>query len=165
MSQPEFAGWVNVTKKTLFSWESGKTAPDCFQLAAFATAGVDVLFVLTGVALDAHARLAVLQATIERVHQEGGDLDAVRATARAADDAEAAIRAAQTADRKGFLSLARAWPGLSPANRQAILSLAQAASHSPPASMLNTGANAVQVGHAGGDVTVGQAATKQPRKR
>ncbi len=48
MSQPAFAAVVGTTKQTLFSWESGKTAPDGFQLAAFATAGADVLYILTG---------------------------------------------------------------------------------------------------------------------
>lgn len=48
MSQPSFAAIAGTTKQTLFSWESGKTAPDASQLAAFAAAGVDVLYVLTG---------------------------------------------------------------------------------------------------------------------
>lgn len=48
MSQPAFAAVVGTTKQTLFSWETGKTAPDGFQLAAFATAGADVLYILTG---------------------------------------------------------------------------------------------------------------------
>lgn len=48
MSQPTFAAIAGTTKQTLFSWESGKTAPDGFQIAAFAGAGVDVLYVLTG---------------------------------------------------------------------------------------------------------------------
>lgn len=48
LSQPKFAELARTTKQTLFSWESGKTAPDGFQLAAFAAAGVDVLYVLTG---------------------------------------------------------------------------------------------------------------------
>jgi len=48
MSQPAFAAIAQTTKQTLFSWESGKTAPDGFQLAALAAAGVDVLYVLTG---------------------------------------------------------------------------------------------------------------------
>lgn len=47
-SQPKFAAIAETTKQTLFSWETGKTAPDGNQLAAFAAAGVDVLYVLTG---------------------------------------------------------------------------------------------------------------------
>lgn len=48
LSQPAFAALAKTTKQTLFSWESEKTAPDGFQFAAFAAAGVDVLYVLTG---------------------------------------------------------------------------------------------------------------------
>jgi transcriptional regulator with XRE-family HTH domain len=48
MSQPVFAEIAGTTKQTLFSWESEKTAPDGFQMAALATAGVDVLYVVTG---------------------------------------------------------------------------------------------------------------------
>lgn len=48
LSQPKFAAIAGTTKQTLFSWETGKTAPDGFQMALFADAGVDVLYVLTG---------------------------------------------------------------------------------------------------------------------
>jgi transcriptional regulator with XRE-family HTH domain len=64
-SQPVFAAIANTTKRTLFSWEEGKTAPDGFQLAALAAAGTDVLYVITGSrdpdlpALDTSERLLV----------------------------------------------------------------------------------------------------------
>ncbi len=48
LSQPAFAAVAGTTKQTLFSWETGKTAPDGFQLEALATAGADVLYILTG---------------------------------------------------------------------------------------------------------------------
>jgi transcriptional regulator with XRE-family HTH domain len=48
LSQPKLAGLVNTTKQTVFSWESGKTAPDGFQLSTLAAAGADVLYILTG---------------------------------------------------------------------------------------------------------------------
>ena len=48
MSQPAFAAIAKTTKQTLFSWETGKTAPDGFQLAALSDAGADVLYILTG---------------------------------------------------------------------------------------------------------------------
>lgn len=48
MSQPNFAAIAGTTKQTLFSWETGKTAPDGFQIAALAAQGVDILYVLTG---------------------------------------------------------------------------------------------------------------------
>lgn len=48
MNQTEFSSLAGTTKQTLFSWETGKTAPDAVELAAFAASGVDVLYVLTG---------------------------------------------------------------------------------------------------------------------
>ena len=48
LSQPAFAELAGTTKQTVFSWETGKTAPDAFQLAALAAAGADVLYILTG---------------------------------------------------------------------------------------------------------------------
>ena len=57
MSQPAFAAIAKTTKQTLFSWESGKTAPDGFQLAALSEIGVDVLYILTGQRASAPASL------------------------------------------------------------------------------------------------------------
>ena len=37
LSQPKFAALAGTTKQTLFSWESGKTAPDGFQLSVDGT--------------------------------------------------------------------------------------------------------------------------------
>jgi transcriptional regulator with XRE-family HTH domain len=48
LSQPAFAEIAETTKQTVFSWETGKTAPSGFQLASLAAAGVDTLYVLTG---------------------------------------------------------------------------------------------------------------------
>lgn len=48
LSQPKLAAIAGTTKQTLFSWETGKTAPDGFQLSALGGAGVDLLYVLTG---------------------------------------------------------------------------------------------------------------------
>lgn len=51
MSQPEFAKLAGTTKQTLFSWETDKTYPNAGQMAALTKAGVDVMYVLTGVRL------------------------------------------------------------------------------------------------------------------
>lgn len=48
LSQPKFAALAGTTKQTLFSWESGRTAPDGFQLAALDAAGADVRYIVTG---------------------------------------------------------------------------------------------------------------------
>ncbi|MCL1960329.1 MAG: helix-turn-helix transcriptional regulator [Desulfovibrionaceae bacterium] len=52
------------------------------------------------------------------------------------------------------------------AARRLVAAMAESIGHAKPASMLNTGANAVQIGHAGGDVTVdqGKATARRPRK-
>lgn len=47
-SQPRMAELLGVGKTTVINWEKGASAPDAMQLAAFAAAGADVLFVLTG---------------------------------------------------------------------------------------------------------------------
>jgi transcriptional regulator with XRE-family HTH domain len=131
MSQPVFAEIASTTKQTLFSWESGKTAPDCFQLAAFASAGVDVLYVLTSIPLESHARLAVKRAAMAQAADQGGDFEAIRAAGATQDTTEDTIRQAQKADRDGFLTLAKLWPALSSTNRQALLALARSASAIP----------------------------------
>lgn len=66
LSQPNFAAIAGTTKQTLFSWESGKTAPDGFLLGAYASAGVDVLYVITGQRSRAVAEVDLLPAD-ERV--------------------------------------------------------------------------------------------------
>lgn len=60
LNQPNFAALANTTKQTLFSWENGKTAPDGFQLMALATAGADVLYILTGRRSQAVAEVELL---------------------------------------------------------------------------------------------------------
>ncbi len=49
LSQPKLAELLNTTKKTVFSWESGRTAPDAFVLEKLAEAGMDLTYLLTGV--------------------------------------------------------------------------------------------------------------------
>lgn len=66
LSQPNFAAITGTTKQTLFSWESGKTAPDALQLAAMAAAGADVLYILTGQRSQGAAEVDLLPAD-ERV--------------------------------------------------------------------------------------------------
>ncbi|MDR0703046.1 MAG: helix-turn-helix domain-containing protein [Azoarcus sp.] len=48
LSQVSFAELAGTTKQTLFSWETGRTSPGADQLAIMASAGVDVLYVITG---------------------------------------------------------------------------------------------------------------------
>ncbi|MDR1853465.1 MAG: helix-turn-helix domain-containing protein [Azoarcus sp.] len=48
LSQSDFGKIVGATKKTVFSWENGRTAPDAFQLCRLAEVGLDLCYVLTG---------------------------------------------------------------------------------------------------------------------
>lgn len=48
LTQPEFAEVAGAKKRTLIDWEKGVSSPTAVQLAALATVGVDVLYVLTG---------------------------------------------------------------------------------------------------------------------
>jgi len=48
LSQAALAEFANTTRRTVLSWEQGKTAPDGFQIMQMADAGVDVVYVLTG---------------------------------------------------------------------------------------------------------------------
>lgn len=74
LSQPKFAALVSTTKQTLFSWETGKTAPDGFQLAALAAAGVDVLYILTGQSSSAVLQYALSQDPRELAATASGSL-------------------------------------------------------------------------------------------
>lgn len=48
MSQPKLGELLGVGKTTVINWEKGTSAPDAFQLATLASAGADVLYILTG---------------------------------------------------------------------------------------------------------------------
>jgi transcriptional regulator with XRE-family HTH domain len=101
MTQPAFAAIAGTTKQTLFSWETGKTAPDASQLSALAASGVDVLYILTGITLEAHARLAAQQAAGEAARANGGEF---RDGWASAEENAVVIQQAQKKDAKGFLA-------------------------------------------------------------
>lgn len=66
MSQLEFCAIAEVTRKTLFGYETGVRAPDAGALASWAKRGLDVLYVVTGersnVASTRHLAVGVAQA-------------------------------------------------------------------------------------------------------
>lgn len=47
-SQPRLGELTGVVKQTVIQWEKGASAPDAVQLSAFAAAGADVQYILTG---------------------------------------------------------------------------------------------------------------------
>lgn len=60
LSQPSLAERAGVGKTTVINWEKGASAPDAVQLAALATAGADVLYILTGRRSQAVAEVELL---------------------------------------------------------------------------------------------------------
>jgi transcriptional regulator with XRE-family HTH domain len=60
-NQSDFAALAGKTKKTVIEWEKGNGSPNSEDLMAFATAGADVQYILTGIhsatALAADERL------------------------------------------------------------------------------------------------------------
>jgi len=71
LNQTNFAAIAGATKKTLFSWEHGKTAPDGFQLARLAEEGVNVNYVLTGDREPGHVTDAAEQVLLDRYRMCG----------------------------------------------------------------------------------------------
>ncbi|PKA79037.1 hypothetical protein ATI14_6204 [Pseudomonas tolaasii NCPPB 2192] len=57
-NQADFAAFAGVAKTSQFNYEKGERSPDAAYLAAVATKGVDVLYVVTG------DRLAVGEGTL-----------------------------------------------------------------------------------------------------
>ncbi|PHP16391.1 hypothetical protein CG471_28355 [Sphingobium sp. IP1] len=55
ISQTEAAQLAGMSKGAWIAWESGKSFPDARVLAAFAHAGADVLFIITGQRIKADA--------------------------------------------------------------------------------------------------------------
>lgn len=83
LSQTDFARVAGDTKQTVFSWETGKTAPSGIQLAALAEKGADVLYIITGT-----------RAIASLTHEEAALLDNYRA---ASEDGRRALRATGSA--------------------------------------------------------------------
>lgn len=48
LSQPKFGELAGAAKRTVIDWEKGVSGPTAFQLAAIASAGADVLYIVTG---------------------------------------------------------------------------------------------------------------------
>lgn len=78
LSQPKFAALASTTKQTLFSWETGKTAPDGFQFEALATAGVDVLYILTGITAKGQADIALHERASKLQSADDADFQTVK---------------------------------------------------------------------------------------
>lgn len=132
LSQPKFAAIAGTTKQTLFSWETGKTAPDGFQMSALAEGGVDVLFVLTGQYVgDATPPLRLSR-----------DEDELLAMYR---DAPFAAKAAARGALEGFLGALEKGPRKVAKTSSPDVHIGNMTNHAP---------GGVQVGNAGGRVSI-----------
>lgn len=131
MSQPAFAALAGTTKQTLFSWESGKTAPDGLQLAALGTHEVDILYVVMGVRDPGKPALDVAEKVL---------LDSYR---RCSPEGQATL--VQTA---ALLAAGISDNPKKPTRKAS----SQASGDVVVGSQINTAVGAVQVGYAGGDV-------------
>ena len=60
-NQTDFAALAGAAKRTQIDWEKGVSSPTAEQLAAFAAAGADVLYILTGQRSGAVAPTPVLK--------------------------------------------------------------------------------------------------------
>jgi transcriptional regulator with XRE-family HTH domain len=63
-NQPDFAGFAETTKQTLFSWETGNSSPKADQLEKLAERGVDVYYVLTGQRIGSVTVLSVRESAL-----------------------------------------------------------------------------------------------------
>ncbi len=122
LSQSRMAELLGVGKTTVINWEKGASAPDAVQLAAFASAGADVLYILTGIEAGAHARLATLGRAMEVA---GSQADSFEETKRLGTALNAEMQAdkALTPDEKILLDNYRNSP---PDARAAIKSASDA---------------------------------------
>jgi transcriptional regulator with XRE-family HTH domain len=60
LTQPAFAEVASAAKRTVIDWEKGVSSPTAVQLAAMASAGADVLYVVTGERSQAAAEVDLL---------------------------------------------------------------------------------------------------------
>lgn len=75
MTQPAFAEVANAKKRTLIDWEKDVSSPTAVQLAALVQAGVDGLYVLTGVRAASWSVVSQLRAATELAQQVPGSKD------------------------------------------------------------------------------------------
>lgn len=122
LTQPAFAELAGAAKRTVIDWEKGVSSPTAVQLAAMASAGADVLYVVSGVRSQTAAEVDLLPAD-ERVL-----VDAYRRC-----NAEARRNLIQTA------ALLSAGMGAGPSTPP-----------TPPTKTTNKGSGNVQVGHQSG---------------
>lgn len=98
LTQPVFAELAGVKKRTVIDWEKGISSPTAVQLSALSSAGVDVLYVITGqrsspaipIAMSLSPRQQALLDNYEATSDEGRRI--IEATASAAAQPQSLAR-------------------------------------------------------------------------
>lgn len=72
LNQADFGALGGVKKDAQLKYENGKRVPDSLYLSQLGEAGVDVLYVLTGVHNEAHKLLSLLKLATEIATKVGG---------------------------------------------------------------------------------------------
>lgn len=65
MTIPEFAEVVGAKKNTVIDWQKDVSSPPAAKLAALATVGADLLYILTGTRTRVHLALAAVKTATE----------------------------------------------------------------------------------------------------
>ena len=142
-SQELLASHVGSTKRSVINWEGGAATPSAEVLTGYAAAGADVLYIVTGQRSQALPPEATLP------QDERALLDAYRACAP-----EARRNLIATAALLGAGMVASA-PSTAPAPAPSKVRV----------SMDNNRAGSVQVGYAGGKVSVSTGGVKKSQKK
>lgn len=144
MTQPAFGAVAGITKKTQGLYESDARAPDATYLGAIAEAGADVLYIVTGQRSQALPPAATLP------QDEGALLVAYRACS-------------PEARRNLIATAALLSAGMAPA--AAPRAPAPAPTKMRMGDMVSNHAGSVQVGYAGGKVSVSTGGVKKSQKK
>lgn len=130
LSQEQFGSFGGVGKIAQYRYEAGERVPDGKYLAGIASAGADVLYLLLG------KRTPMAEASLDAAEVE-------------------LVNAYRRADKQGQQTLSHMASALSPAATALVPKKAAAKVAAKPATgMSNSGAGAIQIGHAGGNVLI-----------
>lgn len=78
LTQQALAEKLGATKRSVINWEGGVASPSADTLTQYASVGVDVLYVLTGLKADAHLRLALLDKSMSIASEQADTFTEVK---------------------------------------------------------------------------------------
>lgn len=150
LTQPALADIADAAKRTVIDWEKGVSTPTAAQLAALATAGVDVLYVVTGLPTPGNAVRDLVPGKAVR--------DTGIARGRAVEELRATGALPARSSKAGARAAAQAAPTDLPPDEQLLLDSYRALSTARKKQLLAellTGATAKKTGKAGGVTVTG----------